>query len=184
MAQALKEQQERVWKKEVIQNKKRNSVEDEMRKDWWSSHCFQLRALAKEHSSFILFFLKLLPWSFHTPFLSHHPPFCSSYSSWYYTKQGPWFLKAASLTKSLGLCRRAFSFPLLLDLPERTDTFHGHTFLSMLASSLTSVLLNATTSGFMDWHLFFMAQQFWLVTGLSVSKAVICSKSLFCLKEF
>lgn len=110
--------------------------------------------------------------------------FCSSYSSWYYTKQGPWFLKAASLTKSVGLCRRAFSCPLLLDLPEGTDTFHGHTFLSMLASSFTSVLLNATTSGFMDWHLFFMAQQFWLATGLSVSKAVICSKSLFCLKEF
>lgn len=60
--------------------------------------------------SFILFFLKLLPWSFHIPFLLCHPPFCSSYSSWYYTKQEPWFPKASSLTKSVGRCRRAF-FP-------------------------------------------------------------------------
>lgn len=148
MAQALKEQQRRVWKKEVIQNKKRNSVEDEMRKDWWSSHCFQLRALAQEHSRpfFYTFFLKLLPISFHTPSVPCHPHFCSSYSSWYYTKQEPWVLRAASLTKSVGLCRRAVPFPLLLDLPERTDTFHGQTF-----QHVGIFLYLCATSGYYFW---------------------------------
>lgn len=46
VAQALREQQGRVFKKGVIQNKSRNSVRGEKMQNWWSSHRSWLRALA------------------------------------------------------------------------------------------------------------------------------------------